>query len=136
MKNYDVQTIDLDVSREKAFAFIADPMKLPAWTQAFASVSANHAIMRTRNGEVKITLAVENALDCGTIDWRMEFSDGCIGTACSRVVEIDRDRCLYSFVLLMPPMPLQQLEGTLQAQSRTLAEELRKLKEILEHGSC
>ena len=49
------------------------------------------------------------------------------------VVQIDRDRCIFSFVLTPPPVPLEQLEGALEAQSRTLAEELKKLKEILEH---
>ena len=133
MKNYDVQTIVLDVPREKAFAFIADSVKLPAWTHAFASVSADHAIMRTPNGEARIALVVESSLDCGTIDWRMTFPDGNIGIAYSRVVETGKDRCLYSFILLLPPMPLQQLEGTLESQSRTLKEELSTLKSILEH---
>jgi len=31
-------------------------------------------------------------------------------------------------------VPLEQLEGTLEAQSRTLAEELKRLKAMLEHG--
>ena len=65
----------------------------------------------------------------------MTFPDRSVATAFSRVVEADEDRCIFSITLMPPPVPLEQLEGTLDAQSRTLAEELKKLKEILEeHG--
>jgi hypothetical protein len=65
----------------------------------------------------------------------MTFPDRSVATAFSRVVELDRDRCIFSFVLTRPPVPLEQPEGALEAQSRRLTEELRKLKEILErHG--
>lgn|SRR5262245_47402789 len=135
MKNFAVQGIDLNVPRSKALAFIADPAKLPEWTNAFASVARERALMRTPNGEVAIDLEVEASPEHGTIDWRMTFPDRSVATAFSRVVEIDRDRCIFSFVLTPPPVPLEQLEGALEAQSRTLAEELTKLKEILEqHG--
>jgi hypothetical protein len=133
MKNFDVQGIDLNVPQGKALAFIADPAQLPRWTNAFASVTPGRAVMRTPSGEVMIDLKVEASLEHGTVDWRMTFPDRSVATAFSRVVEIDRDRCIFSFVLTPPPVPLEQLEGALEAQSRTLAEELRKLKEILEH---
>jgi hypothetical protein len=89
--------------------------------------------LRTPSGEVTIALEVETSPEQGTVDWRMTFPDRSVATAFSRVVEIDRDRCIFTFVLTPPPVPLEQLEGALEAQSRTLAEELRKLKEILEH---
>jgi len=133
MKNFDVQGIDLNVPQGKALAFIADPAQLPRWTNAFASVTPGRAVMRTPSGEVMIDLKVEASLEHGTVDWRMTFPGRSVATAFSRVVEIDRDRCIFSFVLTPPPVPLEQLEGALEAQSRTLAEELRKLKEILEH---
>jgi hypothetical protein len=133
MKNFDVQGIDLNVPQGRALAFIADPAQLPRWTNAFASVTPGRALMRTPSGEVMIDLKVEASLEHGTVDWRMTFPDRSVATAFSRVVEIDRDRCIFSFVLTPPPVPLEQLEGALEAQSRTLAEELRKLKEILEH---
>jgi hypothetical protein len=133
MKNFDVQGIDLNVPQGKALAFIADPAQLPRWTNAFASVTPGRALMRTPSGEVMIDLKVEASLEHGTVDWRMTFPDRSVATAFSRVVEIDRDRCIFSFVLTPPPVPLEQLEGALEAQWRTLAEELRKLKEILEH---
>lgn len=133
MKNFDVQGIEINVPRSKALAVIADPAQLPKWTNAFASVTPGRAVMRTLSGEVAIDLEVETSSEWGTIDWRMRFPDGSVATAFSRVVEMDRDRCVFSFVLLPPPVPLEQLEGALETQSRTLAEELRKLKEILEH---
>ena len=133
MKSFDVQGIDLAVPRSKAFAFIADPAQLPKWTNAFASVTSGRAVMRTPSGEVTIDLEVQASAEQGTVDWRMTFPDHSVATAFSRVVELDRHRCIFSFVLTPPPVPLEQLEGTLKAQSRTLAEELTKLKDILEH---
>jgi hypothetical protein len=132
MKDFDVQGIDLNVPQAKALAFIADPVQLPKWTQAFASVSPGRAIMRTPRGEVPIDLEVKTSTEHGTVDWRMIFPDGSVATAFSRIVEVDRDRCIYSFVLTAPPVPLEELEGALEAQSRTLAKELEKLKRILE----
>lgn len=135
MKSFEVQGIDLNVPREKAFAFIADPGQLPRWTSAFASVTTGRAVMRTPSGEVNIELGVQASAEHGTVDWRMTFPDGNVATAFSRVVAIDRERCVFSFVLTPPPVPLQQLEGALEAQSRTLAEELVTLKRVLErHG--
>ena len=135
MKCFDVQSIDLNVPRSKAFAFIADPAQLPAWTDAFASVTPGRALMRTPSGEAMIDLEVQASSEHGTVDWRMTFPDRSVATAFSRVVALAPDRCVLSFVLTPPPVPLEQLEGALEAQSRTLAGELRKLKQILErHG--
>jgi hypothetical protein len=135
VKSFDLQGIDLFVPRETAFSFIADPAQLPAWTNAFASVANGRAVMRTPGGEVDIELGVHASAEHGTVDWRMTFPDGSVATAFSRVMELDRENCVYCFVLTPPPVPLEQLEGALETQSRTLAEELRKLKGILErHG--
>src|SRR5262245_59316849 len=133
MKNFDVQGIGLNVSRNRALAFIADPAELPRGTSAFASVSPGRAVLRTPRGEVVIDLEVESSREHGTVDWRMTFPDRTVATAFSRVVEVDPDRCIFSFVLTPPPVPLEQLEGTLEAQARTLADELDRLKKILEH---
>ncbi len=135
MKTFDVQGIDLNVPRNTAFAFLADPAQLPRWTSGFASAAPGRAIMRTPEGEVAIDLDVESSRERGTVDWRMTFPDRSVATAFSRVVESGRDRCIFSFILTPPPVPLERLEGALEAQSRTLAKELRELKRILEqHG--
>jgi hypothetical protein len=42
---------------------------------------------------------------------------------------------VYTFVLLPPPVPLEQLEGALEQQSHTLKEELARLKTLLEKGA-
>ena len=91
--------------------------------------------MRTPNGEIEIGLVVQASEEQGTVDWLMTFPDGSVATAFSRVVELDPQSCVFTFVLTPPPVPLEQLEGALEAQSRTLVEELRNLKRILErHG--
>ena len=133
MKSFDVQGIDLSIPKGRAFAFISNPEALPRWTSAFASVSSGRAAMRTPGGEVMVDLDVQASAEQGTVDWRMTFPDHSVATAYSRVVELDRNRCIFSFVLTPPPVPLEQLEGALDVQSRTLAAELKALKGILEH---
>jgi tRNA-specific 2-thiouridylase len=68
----------------------------------------------------------------GTIDWYMTFPDGSVADAFSRIIPIGPDRCVYAFVLTPPPVPLEKLEGALDEQSRTLADELGRLRSILE----
>ncbi len=135
MKRFDVQGIDLQATQKRAFSYIADPIHLPQWTSAFASVADGRAVMRTPNGEIEIDLVVQSSEEQGTIDWLMAFPDGSVATAFSRIVKLDSKSCVFAFVLTPPPVPLEQLEGALEAQSRTLAGELQNLKRILErHG--
>lgn len=132
MKRFDVRSIALDIPRKKAFEFIADPRQLPKWAHAFATVTGNRAVMRTPNGEVPIDLEVRASAEHGTVDWHMTFPNGSTAAAYSRVVDLGHDGCAYSFVLTPPPVPLEQLEGALAEQSKTLATELATLKGILE----
>lgn len=133
MKLFDVQGIELHAANDGVFAYVADPAHLPAWTSAFATVANGKALMRTPQGEVEIDLVVFSSKAQGTIDWKMTFPDGSVATAFSRVISLDHDRSIYTFVLTPPPVPLEQLEGALDAQSRTLADELLRLKGILEN---
>lgn len=132
MKRFDVQGIELSVPRARAFVQISDSARLPSWTSAFASVADGRAVMRTPAGEIQVQLEVQASAEHGTIDWRMRFPDGSVATAFSRLVEIDPEHCVFCFVLTPPPVSLEQLEGALEAQSRTLAKELRRLKQVLE----
>jgi hypothetical protein len=132
MKRFDVQGIDLQAAPRRAFSYIADPIHLPQWTRSFASVANGRAVMRTPRGEIEIELIVQSSEEQGTIDWLMRFPDGSVATAFSRVVKLDSESCVFAFVLTPPPVPLEQLEGALEAQSRTLVEELQSLKGILE----
>lgn len=134
MKPYDLQGVELRIPRARAFRFIADPKQLPRWTQAFAAVDGERALIRTPNGKAEITLAVRAAAEHGTVDWYMTFPDGSVATAFSRLVELAPDRCVFSFVLTPPPVPLAQLEGTMEQGSKTLATELQKLKHVLEQN--
>jgi hypothetical protein len=132
MKSYDVQSVVFGVAAERAFQLIADPQQLPRWTNAFAAVQGSRATMRTPQGEVDVELRVESQESFGTVDWYMTFPDGSRAKAFSRIVPLGGERCLYSFVLTPPPVPLEQLEGALDEQSRVLAHELAKLKVLLE----
>lgn len=148
MNNFDVQSIELKVNRDTAFNFIADSAQLPNWTNAFAKVEAgtsvmptsaedvktytNKAVMLTPAGKINIDLDTIVSEKTGSVDWYMNFPDGSQAAAFSRIVASGQEGCIYSFVLMPPPVPLEELEGALAAQSETLKEELSKLKEIIE----
>lgn len=130
MQDFDVQTVELAAPFETAFRYIADPRTLPEWTHAFRSASDGRATLATPKGEVDVRLVVKASREAGTVDWIMTFPDGSVGHAFSRLV--DRGgRTLYSFVLVTPPVPLEQVEGALTEQSRALREELAALQRVL-----
>jgi hypothetical protein len=130
MSNFDVQTVEIDAPFEAAFRYVADASKLPEWTQAFRSVSNGRATLATPKGAVDVGLQVAASRDAGTVDWTMIFPDGSVARAFSRLMEHE-GRCLYSFVLLAPPVPLEEVEGALAEQSRQLREELKVLRQRL-----
>jgi hypothetical protein len=134
MKTFDVQGVELAAPFDTAFSYISEPRNLPNWTRAFKAVSDGKALLETDNGAVEIQLLVAASRERGTIDWIMGFPDGSTAVAYSRVVDIGKYRSIYSFVLLPPPVPLEQLEGTLAKQSEILREELAKLRSILHAG--
>lgn len=131
MQTYDVQSIRIAVPADQAFAYIAKPENLPRWTNAFATADLAQARMRTPAGEVEIALKTVTSEAAGAVDWHMTFPDGAVATAFSRVTP-DGEGSIYSFVLMAPPVPLEQLEGALEEQKGILAEELRTLKAQLE----
>lgn len=132
MKHFDVQGIEIAVSRDRAFATIADPMMLPHWAEAFESASESAAVLRTPQGCVEVGLETVAAAQHGTVDWHITFPDLSVARAYSRLVELDLGRCAFTFVLTPPPVPLEALEGAMEAQSKTLARELVALKGLLE----
>ena len=132
MKSYDVQEIELRVPARSAFETIADPRRLPHWTEAFVSADHESATLRTPGGEVAIALETHARVEAGTVDWKMTFPDRNVGWAHSRVVELSAGRCLYTFVLHAPPVALEAIEGALEAQRATLARELLRLKKVME----
>lgn len=132
MKRFNVQGVEIAVPRERAFAFVADPALLPRWAEAFETASNARAVLRTPHGRVEVGLQTMASPEHGTIDWRMTFPDGSVAMAHSRLVSIDGERCAYTFVLTPPPVPLEALEGALDAQSEVLSRELASLKRLLE----
>jgi len=130
-KNFDVQSIGINVNHRKVFEFIAKPENLPLWTKAFTKADNKSATMLTPNGDLSIEMKTIVSKDLGTVDWIMTMPDGSIGKAFSRISE-NGNTTVYSFVLLAPPVPLEQLEGALSAQKLLLADELIELKNLLE----
>jgi hypothetical protein len=131
MKRFELQGVELPVPASKAFTYIADPVNLTAWTNAFAQVEGNRALMRTPQGEVDVVLKVMAVSESGTVDWHMTFPDGAQASAFSRVTPLDQERCVYSFILTPPPAPLEKIEGALAEQGKILAQELTHLRSIL-----
>ena len=132
MQMFDVQAIEISAPVRKVFEFVRDPGNLPRWAHAFRSVTAGRARLETPAGAVDIGLHTNAEHTAGTVDWRLEFPDGSVGLAQSRVTETARGTSIYSFVLHAPPVPLEKLEGALAAQRLTLQNELLELKSILE----
>ncbi|MCK0192602.1 hypothetical protein [Arenibacter sp. F20364] len=132
VKNHDVQSVNIQTSVSEAFEYLSNPLNLPNWTGAFKEVDGQSALLLTPKGEIKIGLETKINRETGTIDWYMSMPDGSMGIAYSRVVNGPDNKAIYSFVLIAPPGPLEEIEGTLNAQIGQLKEELRKLKTILE----
>ncbi len=130
-KNFDVQSIGINVNHRKVFEFVSKPENLPLWTKAFTKADNKLATMVTPNGELNIEMETIVSKELGTVDWVMTMPDGSIGKAFSRVSE-NGSATIYSFILLAPPVPLEQLEGALSTQKLLLADELVDLKNLLE----
>lgn len=131
-KDFSVQSVLIDLPANKVFNFIADPSNLPLWTNALKNADHKTALFVTPAGEMQIGLETRSIKESGTIDWFMKMPDGSIAKAYSRVIEKTNGKSVYSFILLAPPVPIEKMEGTLKEQEVILAEELRKLKRILE----
>ncbi len=132
IKNHDVQSVNIQASTSKVFEYIANPTNLPKWTGAFKEADEKSALLVTPNGELKIGLATKTNQELGTIDWHMTMPDGSIGVAYSRVVAGPDGNAIYSFVLLAPPAPIEEVEGALLQQMEILKKELQNLQTILE----
>ncbi|MFK5974835.1 MAG: hypothetical protein QM485_16350 [Flavobacteriaceae bacterium] len=130
-KPFDVQSVGINVSYKMVFGFVSIPENLPLWTQAFSKADNKSAVMVTPNGEMPIKMETVVSEKLGTVDWIMTMPDGSIGRAFSRITK-NGEGVIYSFVLMAPPVPMEQLEGTLATQKKLLADELIGLKNLLE----
>lgn len=87
--------------------------------------------MVTPNGELKIKMENIISKASGIVDTNMTMPDGQVGKA--RIVENEKGKSSnVSFILFVPPVLLEELEGTFAEQKILLAEELKRLKEVLE----
>lgn len=133
MKTFDVQSIEIARSYDEVFKFIQSPENLTKWAMAFKEIDGRNARLVTPKGELDIKLDVKSSKEYGTVDWYMTMPDGSIGVAFSRVVK-DGEKSIYSFVLMAPPVALEEIEGALNAQIEQLKEELTTLKSLLENN--
>jgi len=130
-KNFDVQSIGINANHKDVFEFVAKPENLPLWTNAFSKANEKTAVLVTPQGELPIKMQTVVSAKLGTVDWIMTMPDGSIGKAYSRISENGMST-IYSFTLLAPPVPLEQIEGALAAQKVLLVQELVDLKELIE----
>jgi len=133
MKTFDLQGVEIKGDFQSVFHYIANPENLPHWAHAFKSVARDKAVLQTPQGSTEIRLQTASSEAAGTVDWTLKFPGGEIGRAFSRVVKHKPDAVLYAFTLLAPPVPLEMLEGAMAQQSRTLGEELVRLRRLLEN---
>lgn len=132
MRMFDVQGIEIHAPRGRVFDFLREPGNLPKWAHAFVSAENGRARLQTPAGAVDVGLAVAADAHMGVVDWRLEFPDGNVGVAQSRVTDTARGTCIYSFVLHAPPVALEQVEGALDVQRLALTAELATLKALME----
>jgi hypothetical protein len=132
MRLFDVQGIEIMAQRRTVFEFLKEPANLPLWARAFVAAGDGRARLETPAGAVDVGLRVSAHADTGVVDWRLEFPDGGVGVAHSRVTESTRGTCIYSFVLHAPPVALEHVEGALEAQRVLLQSELATLKSLME----
>jgi hypothetical protein len=132
MRMFDIQAVEIRAARRKVFEFLRDPANLPRWAHAFVSVENGRARLERPTGAVDVGVNVTADAETGVVDWRLAFPDGSVGIAQSRVTETTRGTCIYSFVLHAPPVALEHVEGTLDAQRVQLQAELATLKSLME----
>jgi hypothetical protein len=132
MRSFHVQGIEIRARSCRVFEFLKDPVNLPHWAHAFVSAEDGRARLETPAGTVDVGLEVSADAETGVVDWRLEFPDGTVGIAHSRVTETTRGTCIYTFVLHAPPVALEQVEGALEAQRVLLESELATLKSLME----
>jgi len=132
MRMFDVQGIEINAPRGRVFDFLREPANLPKWAHAFVSAENGRARLQTPAGAVDVGLKVTADGHTGVVDWRLEFADGNVGVAQSRVTDTTRGTCIYSFVLHAPAVALEQVEGALDVQRVALTSELAALKALME----
>ncbi|MDN5216356.1 SRPBCC family protein [Fulvivirgaceae bacterium BMA12] len=133
-KNFDVQSIAINANPDQVFEFIAEPTNVPKWAIGFSAVDGETAMMETPNGKMKIGMKMYANSELRTVDTVMTMPDGSIGKAFSRITENDNgESAVFTFVLMAPPVPLEEMEGTLEEQKKQLKEELQLLKKIIEN---
>jgi uncharacterized protein YndB with AHSA1/START domain len=132
MQPFDVQAIGIEAPFETVFTYVANPATLAEWTHALKSTGAGRARMETPDGAIDVGLRVESDRNSGVIDWILQFPDDKLARAEARVVRNGERATIFTFVLHSPPVPQEQVEGSLEQQKNILRGELQELKRRLE----
>src|SRR5262249_23921248 len=87
MRMFVCQGVDIDQEPGVVFDFVSNPSNLPKWAHAFSKADGQSARLETAAGAVEIRLQTTADRTTGIVDWRMEFPDGSIALAQSRVTQ-------------------------------------------------
>lgn len=77
IKNHDVQSVNIQTSKGKAFEYIANPSNLSKWTGAFKHADEKSALLVTPSGELKIGIETKTNKELGAIDWYIGIVSKC-----------------------------------------------------------
>jgi hypothetical protein len=125
----DTQSITINASPDDVLAFVGNGQNLPRWAIGFAeSVRPDKGgwIVTTGQGEVPTSIAVDEGT--GTVDFRMEPTEGVEATAYARVVP-NADGSEFVFTQMQQPDVPDELFEQLVA---TVGHELSALKAVIE----
>ena len=117
--------IVLNVSKDKAFAYIAEYENIPKWSKNFIlklEKIGNEYTATTPVGKMKFEIATDKST--GVIDILLDGKP-----SPTRVIALGAEMTLYLFTLILPPnMPDAEFQGGIKG----LQEELTLLKDQLE----
>jgi hypothetical protein len=126
----DTRSVTIAAPAADVFAFVAEPVNLPAWAVGFCRAIRPDGddgvwIVSTAHGEVPIRYVVRP--EAGTVDFHFEPAPGVQTTAYSRVVP-NGDGCDYVFTQLQPG---GMSDATFEEQTHALEAELEVLRGLM-----
>lgn len=136
MKTFDVVTRELSTSYEEAFHYISDPKNLPEWTLYIKQANENSCVIEKphEGGKVSYKLVTDASIGSGVIDWSLIAVDGQVRHSKTRLVWLEKRKCLYNFVFFYGDVEAEDDAETLRRQKafyQQMVGELEKLQEIL-----
>lgn len=129
MMRTETQTVSIETAGARVFDFVSNPENLPRWAKGFCTSLRREEgrwIVSSPRGEIALRMTTDAKL--GVVDFHLSPAPGIESVAASRVVQRGQG-CAYIFTFHQTPgMPDEDFES----QRRTLAGELRILKDLME----